>query len=398
MASTMGQSPTRNAPTAAALIARARDMAPVVAKRAREAETLRRLPPVTHEEFREAGFYKVLQPTRYGGYGLDYGVNCEISSELAHGCASSGWVASITTCHAWILGMMEPEAQERVWGSDDGQLIASCFFAAEHRYEKVAGGYRLSGRWRFSSGVDLCQWVLVQVVMPVEKSPPDRFFVLMPLKECEIVDVWHVTGLAATGSNDVIARDVFVPDSHFLKVNDLNGGPTPGSAVNPEHIYKLPLFGVFSYNLVGTGVGAAQGAVAALTEELKAKSTASTHMKLANLQSVQLRIAKASAEADAARTIVARNLEEMNRLTREGAYPTPAQRIRYRRDASFASLLGVQAVEGVFPLIGGQGLTTDNPIGRFWRDAHAVQQHIALVWDNHGSGYGAWALGVNDQV
>jgi len=386
---------TRNIPTAEELLSRARDMVPTMRERARNAEQLRRLPPDTHRDFTEAGFYKVLQPTRYGGYGLDYGVNTEISTELARGCASSGWISSITTCHAWILGMMEKEAQDRVWGDDEGQLIASCFFAAEHSYERVAGGYKLSGRWRFSSGVNLCQWVLVQVVMPAKAGPPDRFFVLMPLKECEIVDVWHVTGLAGTGSNDVVARDVFIPDSHLLRVNDLNGGPTPGSAVNDEHIYKLPLFGVFSYNLVGTGTGAAIGAVEQLTEQMKGRSTAGTQIKLAKLQSVQLRLARASAEADAARTIVARNLEEMNRLTREGNWPTMEQRMRYRRDASYASLLAVQAAEGVFPLIGGQGLTTDNPIGRAWRDAHAVQQHIALTWDNHGTGYGEWLLGVS---
>jgi 3-hydroxy-9,10-secoandrosta-1,3,5(10)-triene-9,17-dione monooxygenase len=385
----------RNIPTADEILSRARDLMPKVRERAAEAEKLRRLPPATHEDFIEAGFYKVLQPRRYGGYGLDYGVNCEVSTELARGCASSGWVASITTCHAWILGMMEPEAQERVWGDDAEQLIASCFFVADQSYEKVQGGYKVSGRWRFSSGVNVCQWVLVQLVMPAAKGgPPDRFFILMPLKECEIVDVWHVTGLAGTGSNDVVAKGVFVPDSHFLRVNEINGGPTPGSAVNDEHIYKLPLFGVFSYNLVGTGTGAAIGAVEQLAEQMKSRKSSGMGLQLSKLQSVQLRLAKASAEADAARTIVARDLEEMNRVTREGKWPTMEQRMRYRRDASYASLLAVQATEGVFPLLGGQGLTTDNPIGRLWRDAHAVQQHIALTWDSHGSAYGEWLLGV----
>ncbi|MFM9967966.1 MAG: acyl-CoA dehydrogenase family protein, partial [Burkholderiales bacterium] len=205
-------------------------------------------------------------------------------------------------------------------------------------------------------------------------------------------DTWFVTGLAGTGSNDVIARDVFVPDAHLLRVNDLNGGPSPGSAVNPEHIYQLPIFGVFSYNLVGTGIGAALGAVETLVEALKTRASARTGAQLAKLQSAQLRVAKASAEADAARLIVERNIEEMNRVTRARQYPTQAQLMRYRRDASFASLLSVQAVEGLYPLIGGQGLASDNAIGRFWRDAHAVHQHIALTWDNHGTAYGEWRL------
>lgn len=87
----------------------------------------------------------------------------------------------------------------------------------------------------------------------------------------------------------------------------------------------------------------------------------------------------------------------MNRLTREENFPDAAQRMRYRRDASYASLLAMQAVEGLFPLIGGQGLASDNPIGRHWRDAHAVHQHIALTWDNHGTAYGEWLLGAMPQ-
>jgi 3-hydroxy-9,10-secoandrosta-1,3,5(10)-triene-9,17-dione monooxygenase len=387
-------STSRSIPTAEALLARARDMVPAMRERAAKTEAARRLLPETHRDFIEAGFYKVLQPKRYGGYGLDYGVNCEISTEIARGCASSGWVSSITTCHAWIVGMMDKEAQEHVWGDDDGQLVASCFFAAEQTAERVKGGYKVSGRWRFSSGVDVCDWVLVMVLLPVNAGGmPDRMFTLLPLKDCEIVDVWHVTGLAGTGSNDVIAKDLFVPDSHMLRTNELNGGPTPGCEVNAEHIYALPLWGVFSYNLVGTGIGAALGAVETLADQIRARPPTRHGANLKAMQSVQLRIARASAEADAARTIVQRNFEEMNRLTREKNYPDEAQRMRYRRDASYASLLAVQAVGGLFPLIGGQGLANDNAIGRFWRDAHAVHQHIALTWDNHGSAYGEWRLG-----
>jgi 3-hydroxy-9,10-secoandrosta-1,3,5(10)-triene-9,17-dione monooxygenase len=382
-------------PTAAELLARAKDMVPTMRERATRTEKARRVLPETHKDFVEAGFHKVLQPKRYGGYALDYGVNAEISVEIARGCPSSGWIASITTCHAWILGMMEKEAQEHVWGDDDGQLVASCLFPAEQHAERVTGGYKLSGRWRFSSGVDLCQWVLVQVVLPVKAGAPDRMFTLLPLKDCRIEDVWHVIGLAGTGSNDVVAKDLFVPDSHMLRTNDLNGGPTPGSAVNPEHIYALPLWGAFAYNLVGTGVGAALGAVEQLAEQIKSRPATRFGANLSKLQSVQLRLAKASAEADAARAVVARNLEEMNRLTREKNYPNADQRMRYRRDASYASMLAVQSTEGLFPLIGGQGLTTDHPVGRHWRDAHAVHQHIALTWDNHGTAYGEWLLGVS---
>ena len=164
---------TRHDPAPAQLLERARDLVPALRDRAGATEKARRILPETHRDFAEAGFYKVLQPKRYGGYGLDYGLNSLISLELARACPSSAWVASITTCHAWLVGMMEREAQEHVWGNDDGQLVASCLVPTQARAERTTGGYRISGRWPFSSGVSICQWVLVLLVQPVKEGPPE---------------------------------------------------------------------------------------------------------------------------------------------------------------------------------------------------------------------------------
>jgi 3-hydroxy-9,10-secoandrosta-1,3,5(10)-triene-9,17-dione monooxygenase len=218
---------------------------------------------------------------------------------------------------------------------------------------------------------------------------------VVPLSQATIEDVWFVNGLAATGSNDIILRDVFVPDEHTVKYIHLqDDGPTPGSAVNPHHIYRLPLFGVFSYNLVGTGIGAAKGAVDLTVDHLKPRTTSTAHLRMAALQSVHLRVARAAASADAARTIIQRNCDEFNRLGRTSQPIGPEHRIRYRRDAGFASLLCLEAVQGIFPLLGGGGLASDNPIQRHWRDVHAVGQHVACSWDIAGSSYGAARLGV----
>jgi alkylation response protein AidB-like acyl-CoA dehydrogenase len=386
-----------NAPTADEMVSRARGMIGTMRARAAKAEELRHIPDETHRDFIEAGFYRMIQPARYGGFELDYGTQTEVSVELAQGCASSGWIASITACHAWIVGMFPVEAQEHIWGDDSGTLIASAFQPpSDYRIERATKGWRVSGRWHFSSGVGLCQWTILGIPIPQPdgKGPPERMICVVPLKEATIDDVWFVNGLCATGSNDVVLRDVFVPDEHTVKFSQLQGdGPTPGSAVNPHHIFRLPLFGVFSYNLVGTGIGAAMGAVDMIVDHLKPRTTAS-RVKLASLQSVHLRVARAAASTDAARTIIQRNCEEFNRLGRNGQQIGPDHRARYRRDAGYASLLAVEAVQGIFPLLGGGGLASGNPIQRQWRDVHAVGQHIACNWDTAGSTYGAARLGV----
>src|SRR3984885_5927692 len=186
---------------AATIIARARDLMPAMRARARRTEELRHIPDETHQEFIAAGFYRVLQPARYGGLELDYGTQTEMSVELAQGCASSGWIASITACHAWIVGMYPPEAQEHIWGDDAGTLIASAFQPpGEYHIERVAGGWRVGGRWKFSSGVGLCQWAILSVPIPAPdgKGPPERMFAVVPLKDATVEDVWFVNGLAGT--------------------------------------------------------------------------------------------------------------------------------------------------------------------------------------------------------
>jgi alkylation response protein AidB-like acyl-CoA dehydrogenase len=387
-----------NTPTTADIIARARAMMPVVRSRAADAEKRRRIPEETHREFIEAGFYRVLQPARYGGFELDYGTQTEMSVELAQGCASSGWIASITACHAWIVGMFPLAAQEHIWGDDSGTLIASAFQPpSDYRIERGTRGWKVNGRWHFSSGVELCQWTILGIPIPAAdgKGPPDRMICVVPLKEAEIDDVWFVNGLCATGSNDVILRDVFVPDEHTARYADLGGdGPRPGTEINKHHIFRLPLFGVFSYNLVGCAIGGALGAVELMVEHLKPRTAKTSRVQMANLQSVHLRVAHAAASAEAARAIIQRNCDEFNHLGRTGQPIPPENRVRYRRDAGFAGLLSLQAVQGLFPLLGGQGLASDNPIQRQWRDVHAIGQHIACNWDVAGSNYGAARLGV----
>src|SRR5579863_10487884 len=166
-----------NTPTAAEMIGRARGMMATMRARAAKAEELRHIPDETHQDFIDAGFYRMLQPARYGGFELDYGTQTEVSVELAQGCASSGWIASITACHAWIAGMFPVEAQEHIWGDDSGTLIASAFQPPEqYTIERGTGGYRISGRWHFSSGVGLCQWTILTIPIPQAdgKGPPDR--------------------------------------------------------------------------------------------------------------------------------------------------------------------------------------------------------------------------------
>lgn len=376
------------------ILNRAKAMVPVLKERARDAELARRISDETDQEFRDAGFYRIMQPVKYGGLELDFGTQTELAVTLAPGCASSAWVASVTACHGWFLGMFPAAAQEDIWGKTPEASVASSFLPFGPHVERVEGGVRVSGRWGFSSGVDHCTWTVLTVYVPpdTDDGEPEPLFAVVPLDECEIVDTWHTTGLAATGSNDIVIKDAFIPDYRTVNMMDLRGGPSPGSAVNDGYLYRIPQRATFSFNLIGNAIGAARGAVDTVAGDLASRVTA-TGANLTELSTVQYRIAEAGAEVAAAYALMDRNREEIIRDARADRLPSMADRARYRRDNAYAAKLCVQAVDRIYPITGGRGITETNAVNRAWRDVHAISHHIALTWDVVAGTAGALAVG-----
>lgn len=391
-ASSLNEPPTEWSAAEAELIAKARALAPLLRERASEAERLRHLPDATQAAFREAGFYRILQPTRYGGLEARYGLQTMLGAEAARGCASSGWCLSITAAHSWIFGMFPREAQDEFWNPDPQRTLASSFLAVQPSITPQSGGIRLSGRWRFSSNVDHCDEIILLVMLPGAGGPPRQTFIFLHRAQYEIEDTWNVVGLAATGSNDVVVRDAVVPEHRLLDLMSTREGRAPGAEANPHYLFSLPLFAVFAHCLVGAALGAAEGALDQIAESLKGK-TSVANVKLAEQPTVQTRIAEAAAEIAAARALLQVDRARINDMGRLRLLPDDETRVRYRLDVGYAAKLSVQAIERLLPIVGGRGLELADPFQRAWRDAHAVAQHIALSWDLQALNYGAVRLG-----
>ncbi len=379
---------------AEAILNAARAMTPELRTRAGATEANRKLLPEIHRAFLEAGFYRVMQPRGFGGLELPFGIQTDLSMELARACPSSAWVAALLACHGWLLGMMPGEVQAEIWGDAPETCVATSFHGNDIAAERARGGWRISGRWPFSSGVDYCGWAMLVANLPSEDgSRGEIHYLTVPLSDCRIVDTWNATGLAGTGSNDIAVEDAFVPDHRIAPMRALCKGEGPGRAVNPGYLYRLPQMAVFSFNLVGVAVGAARGAVDQLCASLRPTSRA-TGAPLAGQQSIQLRIAESMAEIDAAWALVDRNRREIIAWAEADAVPAVAERVRYRRDNAFAAMACCRAIGRVQPILGGRGLAAGDPVNRAWRDANAVARHIALTWDLAGAVQGAVALGL----
>src|ERR1700730_5127626 len=198
------------APRFEELLARAEALVPVLRERAPRAEQLSRLPDETIADLHSSGLFRILQPARVGGSELPYRALFELTAVIGQGCGSTAWVLGNLAAHHWLLGMWHPEAQDEIWGESPDSLISSALAFARGRARRVEGGYRLSGRWPFSSGIDPSAWNIFGAIVSDEEtgqSEPRMF--LAPAGDYTIIDTWQVSRLAGTGSKAVGVDAVF---------------------------------------------------------------------------------------------------------------------------------------------------------------------------------------------
>jgi len=378
------------------MLARARALIPRLRDRAARTEELRRLPPETERDLHDAGLFRIVQPRRVGGAELDYVALVDCAELLGRADASVAWNLANLASHHWMLGMFAKHAQDLVWDEDPDALIASSFIFPAGRARKVDGGYRLRGSWPFSSGVASCEWnMLASVVSSDDEADGIEYRIFLVHKnDYKILDTWNAAGLRGTGSNDVEVKDAFVPEQLTVAVNDLAGGPTPGSVVNPNALYALPVFSLFPFVLSGVALGNAQACLDDYVDVARHRASTYNRKKLGDLQSTQIKIAEASAKIDAARLIMRSNCIEAIVDTRRGLIPDMAAKTRSRRDGAYCVNLCTEAVSLLFSASGARGLFTTGVLQRQFRDAHAINSHIAFNFDAAGTNYGRVALGL----
>jgi 3-hydroxy-9,10-secoandrosta-1,3,5(10)-triene-9,17-dione monooxygenase len=377
------------------LMARAEALVPALRERAAEAEDLRRMSDETLADLHSSGLFRMLQPARVGGSELPFRALYELTAVIGTGCGSTSWVLANLAAHHWLLGMWHPEAQEEIWGESPDSLISSALIFARGRASREPGGYRLSGRWPFSSGIDASRWNMFGAIVSDEETGLNeaRMF-LLPKSDYKIIDTWHVIGLAATGSKDVEVSDIFVPAYRTLSTERIRGGPNRGSELNPGSLYRLPAVSLFGFAIAGVSLGIARGAISHFAATTRTRLSAYTGRNIADFTNIQVHLAEAAALTDAAEAMVLRDCDEATRITEAGIVPSLEQRARYKRDGAFAATLCTRAVDLLFSATGGGAIYARNPIQRAFRDVHAANAHYNLNWDVSGAIYGRVALGL----
>jgi 3-hydroxy-9,10-secoandrosta-1,3,5(10)-triene-9,17-dione monooxygenase len=376
----------------AELVARARAMIPMLARRAPEQKRRRAIMPETIAEMQTAGFFRVLQPKRWGGYEMDLGTFYEVEIALAEGDMSTGWTYGVLGVVSWFLGVMDDRAAQEVWGHDRTVLVGSSTMPAG-KATAVDGGFRLAGHWRYASGCEHCDWTVLGGMVEAENAPPDWTFFLVPRRDYRTVDNWEVAGLQGTGSIDIILDDVFVPGFRTQRLADnfiLKGA---GQALNTAPLYRVPFGQIFVRGVSTAGIGALQAMLDALLA-LSRTRVSRAGGRAAENPFVQLLCAETAADIDEMRTILHRNFSTLHDYATRGEMPPLSLRLQYKFQSSVVIDRCTLLASRMFKAAGAAGLSDELSFGRILADLLAARAHISNQYDFYGSNWGGAMFGL----
>lgn len=380
-------------PTTADLVARAEALVPVLRERAGACEAGNKVLDETIRDFQDAGFFKILQPQRYGGYEMDVETFYAVQMKVAEGCMSSAWVLGVVAVHNWQLALFDGQAQEDVWGKDPTTLISSSYMPRA-KVTPVEGGYRISGRWGFSSGVDHCDWAFLGgLVNDPETGVPDFWTFLVPRGDFQVLPIWNTIGLGGTGSHDVTVEDAYVPAYRTHRSKDGFAATNPGAKVNPGPLYKLPFGQVFVRAVSSSSIGALQGALNTFLEIGAKRKSNNTGVSASGDPDVQVLIAETQAAIDEMKTVLFRNFGVLNACARKGEQADLETRLRFRYQSAQISGRCCELISRIYYLSGADAVYRGNPIARAFCDIHTGRTHVANNPNSVGRNYGNVALG-----
>ncbi len=375
------------------LIERARALVPSLAERARATEIARKVPAETLEAYREAGILRALQPRRFGGAQARFDVFSQIVEILAEGCSASAWVYAVLGEHQWIIACMQERAQEDVWGQNP-EAVASSSLAPRNTGIPVDGGWRLSGKFPFSSGCDHAQWAILGARAEDAAGNKPTRYMLVPMADLEIMDDWHVLGLRGTGSKTLVLNDVFVPTHRTILLMDLLEGTTPGAAVHPDYpLLRAPRGFLVPFSLPPVMFSLARRALGIVPGSLRSRLSRGTR-DLGESEVVQMQISEAGAEIDMGCLILHTRRDESMALLDSGHTITVEDGMHNRRDVAFAADLIRKGVERLVELSGSRIVHDGDPLQPILRDVQTIATHAVVLRQLNYVPYGRAMLGL----
>jgi alkylation response protein AidB-like acyl-CoA dehydrogenase len=385
--------PLLTPPPAAQLIARAQAMIPLLRERAGDVDRHSKLAPDVMREIRNAGFFRILQPQRFGGYGLQPSVLWDVTRHLSRGCGSTGFVVSLLGLHSWIAGMFDARAQQEVFAKGSDAVIPNLSIGVRRRneVEAVDGGFVVTGQWSYASGIDYADWVIAAIRVPMQGNEHEERIALIPADAFEIdYGSWNVVGARGTGSKTVSLAKVFVPAYRTLLWASLQSSDFPGAKVNDGPLYKMSAGSLLPLSSAAPVVGVACAIVDHFIDEMKKRGGAK---RAAEQQWVQIALGRHASQIHMAHALLIADADEVYDAAVAGAELSLEVQARHRADAAIISRSALAAADELIAALGGSLLPAGHPVERSLRDLHAIASHFRVQPEAPCEQYGRVLLG-----
>ena len=349
------------------------DVLPFIRAQREECIILRRMPERSHQMLVQSKLFRLLQPKRYGGLEADPRDFYNVQLKLSAACGSTGWTWGVVAAHAWQLALFPAQAQEDVWGNSADALLASSYAPVGKKVEVVDGGYLLTGKWDFCSGIDISDWCLLGALIP-EERPEYRTF-LVPEAAYRIEDNWHVSGLKGTGSKSVVLDKIFVPEYRTHKIKDGFNSTSPGNEVNTSLLYKFPFGQIFIRSIATPALGMASHALDSYLDRVKNRVSGVSGKSAVEDPAVLETIAVCRSELETLHLKLMANYDEMWQYVHQGETIPMDRRVQFKFESADSVRRACKVIEKLITSSGASVIFADNPIPQLLQDVLASRAH-----------------------
>jgi 3-hydroxy-9,10-secoandrosta-1,3,5(10)-triene-9,17-dione monooxygenase len=380
------------------LVARATSLVPLLRHNAQRTDKSRRVVEENVKAIEDAGLFRLTQPKRFGGFEADFRTKLEVIAELSRGCGSTGWTTSLLTGGTWFVGMWNEAVQNDVWSENTDARIAGVL-APNGNARRGSDGLTVSGRWSYCTGCLHAQWLFLgAMVTDADGNVVEQGLVLAPEADVTIKETWFVTGLRGTGSNTVVADEVFVPRRRFISMRTLEAGRND-SPYPDEALYRVPFANAAMTDLAGPQIGLARAALEFVLEQAGRRGIAYTDYTVqADSPAVQIAVAKAASLIDTSELLACRAIAEIDEAGQLGAFPDYRVRARSRMDVAQAILNARKAIRELVAVHGSAGFAESSPLQRILRDSDVGGSHALANPMVSAQVYGRALLGLGQGV
>ena len=376
----------------------AREAIPLLKANAKRCNEIRRPTDEAIQGLVKAGLYGLVRPKAYGGAGLELSDLFDVVSVLSEGCTSTAWAYNVQAVHDWLIGMMSKEGQDEIFGANE--LVISCgvFNPIGAKARAVEGGYMVSGRWNYGSGSTHSNFAacVADIEGRVHDGHPESRMMVLNRDQFQVLDTWHVRGLAGTGSHDIyIEEETFVPEQRTALLSDMAAGTAPGGKVHPDQLaFRVQVLAGAHLAAVATCFGAAKAAIEIYKQNTLKRVRAFTGAKEVESPAAAARIGRSVVEVEAAELLFKKTVQDLEADVRAGRETSLEFRAKLRMVTSYAPHVCREVITSLVDGSSASSFGAGSTLLTLLLDVSAATTHASLAYDNGPENYGRVLMGL----